>query len=205
MSGQASNGHCIPSTYDMRILDRFLISPSFRRFKDIELIVWKAPTLPYIKVNMDGSHRNTTTAYGGIFRDQFGAYMGGFSANLGDCSVFEVEIMGFIFAMELAARHHWRFIWIEGDSTSALLSFSNPSLVSIWWRNRWHNCFSHGMQILSSHIFREGNGCADKLACHGHAVTDLVWWGTMSAFVRGISLGTRQNYLIFVFRNFCLL
>jgi hypothetical protein len=156
MSSQVSNGHCIPLNYDICLLDRFLISPSFRRFKDIEMIVWKSPTLPYIKVNTDGSLRNANAACEGIFRDQSSAFMGGFSANLCDCSVFEAEIMGFIISMEMAARHHWRFIWIEADSTSAILTFTKPSLVLIRWRNCWHNCFSHGMQVLSSHIFCEG-------------------------------------------------
>jgi ribonuclease HI len=145
------------------------------------MIVWKPPTLPYIKVNTYGSLRNANAACGGIFRDRSGALMGGFSANLGDCSIFEAEIMGFIIAIKMTARHHWGFIWIEGDSTSALFTFIKPSLVPIRWRNQWHNCFSHGMQVLSSHIFREGNGCANKLVCHG------------------------CSPLIFVFRNFCFL
>lgn len=110
--------------------------------------------------------------------------------------------MRFIIAMEMAAKHHWRFIWIEGDSTSDLLAFSKSSLISIWWRNRWQNCFSHGIQVLSSHIFREGNGCAGKLASQGHVVTDFVWWDIMPKFVGGISLGTVLGYLIFAFHNF---
>lgn len=70
------------------------------------MIVWKPPTLPYIKVNTNGYLRNASVARGGIFRDQSRVFMGGFSANLGDCSVFEAEIMGFIIAMEMAARRH---------------------------------------------------------------------------------------------------
>jgi hypothetical protein len=49
----------------------------------------------------------------------------------------------------------------------------------------WHNCFSRDMQVLSSLIFREGNGCADKLVCHSHVVTDLVWWDIIPDFVKG--------------------
>jgi ribonuclease HI len=93
--------------------------------------------LPYIKVNTDCSLRNSNAACRGIFRDQSGDFLGGFSANLSGCSIFEAEVMGFIIAMEMAARHNWRFIWIEGDSTSVLMAFSKPSLVPILWRNRW--------------------------------------------------------------------
>ncbi|XP_024640616.1 uncharacterized protein [Medicago truncatula] len=174
MSGHASNGHCLPTTFDISHLDRFHISPFFRCFKDIEMIVWKPPTHPYIKVNTNHSLHNSNAACGRIFRDQYGAFMGGFSANIGVFSVFEAEIMRFIISIEMAARHHWRFLWIEGDSTSALFAFSMSSLIPIRWRNRWHNCFSLGMQVFSSHIFCEGNGCTDKLSSHDHLVTDVV-------------------------------
>jgi len=124
--------------------------------------------------------------------------MGTFSTNIGDYSVFEAEIIGFIIALEMEARHHWRFIWTEGDSSSALLAFSKPSLIPIRWRNRWHNCFSHGIQVLSSHIFREGNGCANKLTSHINVVTDFVWWDIMPEFVRGDFFRDRVGL-----HNFC--
>lgn len=113
--------------------------------------------------------------------------------------MLEAEIMGYIIAMEMAAMHHWRFIWIEGDSTSALLAFSKPSSIPIWWRNRWHNCFSHGMQVLSYHIFREGNGCIDKLVSHGYMVTNIIWWDIMPEFVWGGFFRDRLGLPIFRF------
>jgi len=145
MLGHASNGHCLPTSFDINLLDIFRISPSFPKFKDIEMIIWKPLTHPYIKVNTDGSLRNLSAVCGGIFRDQTSAFMGDFSTNLGDYSVFEAEIMGFIIAMEMAVTHHLRYIWIEGDLTNALLAFSHPSLIPIRWRNCWHNCLSRGM------------------------------------------------------------
>jgi len=45
-------------------------------------------------------------ACGEIFRDQSGVFIGCLSASLGDYSVLKVEIMGFIIAMEIVARHH---------------------------------------------------------------------------------------------------
>jgi len=127
MSGQALNGHCLPFTSDTHILDIFNISPSYRRFKDIHTVLWKTPTLPYIKVNTDGSLRNNNAACGGICPDQTSAFMSSFSAFLGIISLLEAKIMGFIIAMEMAARHQWRYIWIEGDSTSNILRESEIS------------------------------------------------------------------------------
>jgi hypothetical protein len=57
-----------------------------------------------------------------------------------------------------------------------------PSLWALWGllvpvllRNRWYNACSLGIQIISSHIFRESNCCADKLANMGHSVHGAVW------------------------------
>jgi hypothetical protein len=46
-------------------------------------------------------------------------------------------------------------------------------------RNRWHNARHLGIQVISSHIFREVNCCADKLASMGHSIIDAVWLDTI--------------------------
>jgi len=48
-------------------------------------------------------------------------------------------------------------------------------LVPILLRNRWHNARNLGIQVISSHIFREGNCCADKLAALGHSIVGEIW------------------------------
>jgi len=60
-------------------------------------------------------------------------------------------------------------LWLESDYTSALLVFKNLSLVPVLLWNRWENACSLGIQVISSHIFREGNCCADQLARLGHS------------------------------------
>jgi len=37
--------------------------------------------------------------------------------------------------------------------------------------------------ILSSHIFREGNCCADKLANDGLGLDDAFWWDSLPTFL----------------------
>jgi len=82
--------------------------------------------------------------------------------------------------MEHAAANRWWNIWLESDSNSALRIFSNPSLVPILLRNnRWYNARSLGVQIISSHIFREGNYCADRLANRGHLIQRSVWLASL--------------------------
>ena len=40
-----------------------------------------------------------------------------------------------------------------------------------------------GISILSSHIYCEGNICANKLANHWHDVTNFSWWDVLPAFI----------------------
>jgi len=124
--------------------------------------------------------------------------MSGFSTNLGAFSVPEAELMGFIITMKMEVKHHWRFFWIEDDYTSALLPFLKPSLISYLMAKPLAQLFSHGIQVVFSHIFCEGNGCADKLASHGHMVTNTIWWDIMPEFCRGDFFRDRSGL-----PNFC--
>ena len=177
MSGNLSVGKCVAS--DTALLDAFSISPHNRQFRDIILVSWKAPSAPWFKVNTDGSVVGSSGACGGLFRDHSGAFLGAYACNIGNSSVFFAEVYGYILAMEYAANHGWRNIWLESDSTSALAVFKNTSLVPVLLRNRWHNACNQGIQVICSHIFREGNCCADLLANMGHSLHDSMWFSVM--------------------------
>jgi len=177
MSSTISKGYCVAS--DVDILNNLFITPAYIRIRDIIPVVWKAPTFTWVKANTDGSVRNTMAACGGIFCDCRGTFLGGFASNIGGGSVFDAEILGLILAMEFAVSNNWTRLWLETDSTSAVQAFHKPSLIPIIFRNRWHNCTHRGLMIICSHIFREGNCCADGLADMGHAVTDTSWFTTL--------------------------
>ncbi|XP_024630561.1 uncharacterized protein [Medicago truncatula] len=177
LSGNISKGKCLLS--DFAFLDSFAVSPNCRSVKDIILVLWKAPSSPWLKVNTDGSVIGGHAACGGLFRDSLGTFRGAFYCNIGILTVFYAEVLGIIYA----AQKGWRNIWFESDSTSALLIFSKSSLVPILLRNRWHNAQVLEIQVISSHIFREGNSCADKLASMGHDIADVVWLDTLPTSV----------------------
>jgi len=63
---------------------------------------------------------------------------------------------------------------VESDSSTAVLAFKNSNLIHVRLRNRWHNCFHLGISTICSHIYREGNCCADKMASLGHDLSDTV-------------------------------
>jgi len=113
MSDNVSTGKCLPS--DSAFLEDFSISSHHHKYKEI--------TSPWLKVNTNGSVVGGLAAYGGLFRDSLGTFLGAFSCNIGIASVFHAETLAFILAIDHAAQHGWRNLWLESDSTSALMIF----------------------------------------------------------------------------------
>ncbi|MCH83897.1 RNA-directed DNA polymerase (Reverse transcriptase) [Trifolium medium] len=68
------------------------------------MVLWKTPSVPLLKVNTDGSvcGTNIAAAYCGIFRDFSACFRGCFARNLGAVSVLHAEIMATILDVELA-------------------------------------------------------------------------------------------------------
>jgi len=67
-----------------------------------------------------------------------------------------------------------------------MMAFKNAASVSWKLRNRWINCqkmIKH-MNFLVTHIYREGNICADSLANLGLNVSSFVWWQDVPNIVR---------------------
>lgn len=83
-----------------------------------------------------------------------------------------------------ATQRGWSIIWLESDSTSALLAFKNSTLVSGLLINRWHNACFLEIQVISSHIFREGNCYVDRLAFMGHSVDGGVWLSVLPTILQ---------------------
>lgn len=134
MSGTNSTDNCLSS--DIIILKNFLIPPSHRHVREIVTVIWKPPTINWIKTNTDGSIINAISSCGGIFRDFRGSFLGAFASNLREGSVYEAKITGLVMAMEFASHHNWSRLWLENDSSNAINAFKNPSLLPLRLRNR---------------------------------------------------------------------
>jgi ribonuclease HI len=169
------HSHTKPRSADITILLRLDVTPSYPRPVSLTPVLWKAPMALWTKVNSDESVIDTTTACGAILRDCTGAYKGGFSSKLAHSTVLHAELMGIILAMEMVLEKGWSRLWVEIDSQLAIRASRDHSIVPWNLQNRWHNCFSCQMQLLFSHVYREGNACADKVAAHSHVITGFLW------------------------------
>jgi len=75
-------------------------------------------------------------------------------------------------AIEIAHLKGYQNVWLESDSQLVILAFKFLSVIPWSLRNRWYNCIVRlrDMRFVVSHIYREGNACADSLAnlglCH---------------------------------------
>ncbi|XP_045791513.1 uncharacterized protein LOC123886223 [Trifolium pratense] len=182
---------------EIAILQKFQLAPRLVAASSNRLVLWRSPLFGWMKANTDGSVTNVSAAYGGLFRDHTTRFRGCFAQKLSEnhgLSVIHTEIMeliiavGFLYvgisiAIEIAHNKNWNCLWLESDSKVALLAFSNIEIVPWDLRNRWLNCLSCGVTLQWSHIYREGNSCADKIAILGHAYNNLEWWESLSSLL----------------------
>ncbi|TQD76419.1 hypothetical protein C1H46_038047 [Malus baccata] len=170
------------------ILDRQLlvslgISPNSCKAPSIVPVRWHPPPFSWVKVNTDGLAKGNPgpAACGGVFRDSAGYFLGGFSLCLGHRTSFYAELHAVILAVELAHARGWQNLWLESDSSSVISCFASGSFSPPWSiHTRWNNCtlLLQNMVFRCSHIFREGNAVADKLANLGLLSSSLVWHST---------------------------
>jgi len=118
---------------------------------------------------------------GGIFRNADANFLGAFSINLGVTTALNSELVAAMVAIEIAKFKHWHNFWLETDSMLVYLAFKSSKIVPWALRNRWDNC----LFLLSrfnfhvTHIYREGNHCADKIANIGLTLPSYSWFNTI--------------------------
>jgi ribonuclease HI len=171
-----------PSISDFEIMKFFKIDIHHPRLARIIEVLWSPPLVGWFKCNTDGTSLGNpgSAACGGLFRNRRGGFIGGFAQNLGRTNSLEAEIMGVILAIDCAHERNWRQLWLECDSSLVVLAFKSPCVIPWHLKNRWLNCLTKikTMRFCISHIYREGNHCADKLASIGLTLNEFHWWNS---------------------------
>jgi hypothetical protein len=52
----------------------------------------------------------------------------------------------------------------------------------------------NNLNLVWSHIYREGNSCTDKLTTHGHSTTSFIWCDSLPLFLRDDFLGDKLDF-----------
>ncbi|CAJ2653183.1 unnamed protein product [Trifolium pratense] len=183
-SSSSAGGHTSGSMEEKAVLQRRHVPPRLMNAPAIMMVLWQTPIFSWVKANTDGSLINNSAACGALFRDHTANFLGGFTSKLSFKSVLHAELMSIIFAMDLAHNKGWSKLWIESDSQVALGAFKDIEVVPWNLRNRWGNCLSLDLNIYYSHIYREGNTCADKLASLVHSGQHFTWFNNIPVCIK---------------------
>ncbi|CAL0305669.1 unnamed protein product [Lupinus luteus] len=95
------------------------------------------------------------------------------------------KLLTAIKVVQLAKAKGWLCIWLECDSKLVVDIFHGSMEVPWRLRNLWNHCrrLLGSMLFKVSHIFREGNQCADLLANHGVLHKLDTWWNAIPNFL----------------------
>ncbi|KAL4558033.1 hypothetical protein LXL04_036229 [Taraxacum kok-saghyz] len=130
---------------------------------------WRPPVPGWLKLNTDGSSLGNPgpSSYGGIIRDDGGAWVCGYVGNIGWDSTLGAELSGISMGLRLIRAMEFKKVVIETDSQAALLLLTVDGV---------HD--SHPLKLLIEdcrrdlrelgcymvHVKRDGNHCADRMA-----------------------------------------
>ncbi|GAU19900.1 hypothetical protein TSUD_95050 [Trifolium subterraneum] len=188
IAGNVTSQTSTSSMTDFVILKFFNVNLHPPKAPNIVEIIWNPPLVGWVKCNTDDSSFGNPglAPCAGIFRNHNGASLGCFAYNIGIAMAFFAEVLGIIMAIECAFERGWKHLWIESDSRIAILAFKNSKIIPWQLHNRWSNSLAKliDMEILVTHVYRDGNTVVDKLTKLGLIVNDFVWWDSTPSSIR---------------------
>lgn len=128
------------------------------------------PPPHWVKVNIyDSFHDALHASFGGIFRDENTAFLGAFAHQATLPSAIDAKVLAVIEAIRVARLRDWLSLWIETDFMLVVNYFHKPTTIPWRLTTRWAKCLhvARQMDVHISHMYREGNSIADKLANYG--------------------------------------
>jgi len=185
LSGNLATATASSSISEFSFIKKFCVNIHPPKAPRIVEVIWHPPIHHWIKCNTDGASNSVTASSGGIFRDREANYLLGFAENVGQENAYFAQLSAAMRAIELAKMQNWMQLWLESDSSLVVKAFKNHALVPWKLRNRWRNCLriTHNMQFFATHIYREGNQCADILANLALNNDSLTVWPQMPSCI----------------------
>ena len=130
------------------------------------MIAWEKPPLGLLKFNSDASVNHGRATGGGLVRDCQGKLIFTFYKEFREQDVLEAESMALLFGLQLCLQRGFRPSLVEMDS-KALVQLVVSGVIA-----KWPLCnilrkvrgLLEGFSASISHIFREANSPADRLA-----------------------------------------
>ncbi|XP_019451876.1 PREDICTED: uncharacterized protein LOC109353976 [Lupinus angustifolius] len=160
-----------PSVLEFSILRAFHVQCNYSKAPAIAEVNWALPLMGWVKINTDGAAKGFPGHSGGgaIFRDGKGECLGCFASYFNIQDSLYAEVLAAIMVVQIDHSKGWLLIWLECDSTSVVEIFRGSKPVPWKLSNLMNKCKKAmlEMQVKVSHIFRDDNACADRLANFG--------------------------------------
>ena len=145
-----------------------------------QLIHWKAPPHPYLKLNFDGSALDNPglVGAGGVLRDHQGRWISRFSARVGLVTNNMAELATVRQGLAMAWNAGVKLLQLELDSRVVLTWLTNKNMnyptnmLPLIYDCR--NLLDQEWEVHVQHVYREANGCADALAKRGTRQRNLM-------------------------------
>ncbi|PKU59328.1 Putative ribonuclease H protein [Dendrobium catenatum] len=135
-------------------------------------VYWIKPKPPYVKLNTDGSVGLLRAGAGGLIRDSLGDIMAAFAAPLQLVDVIMAELNALLMGLQLCLKIGVTFVWIEVDSLFLVQIIKDgvTGNAQYFYLIRKIKSLLNVLNFDISHIFREGNVCANLLANKGSSL-----------------------------------
>ncbi|KAL0912108.1 hypothetical protein M5K25_018058 [Dendrobium thyrsiflorum] len=142
----------------------------------VKMVRWIKPSLPFVKLNTDGSVGSNFSGAGGIIRNEKGSLLAAFASPLNVNNVITAELLGLAEGLDLCNKLGFNFVEIEVDAEWLIQIFvkgvdGSPQNFYVIRK------IKHQLAALNysmSHIYREANACADWLAKYGCHLDSLI-------------------------------
>ncbi|XP_019431828.1 PREDICTED: uncharacterized protein LOC109338930 [Lupinus angustifolius] len=179
---------CVRSSMtEFSILKAFNVTCHYNKAPSILEVIWNLPAPGWVKINSDGAAKGFPGHTGGcaIFKDNIGSCLGCFASYFNIQDSLYAEVLAAILAIQTAFSKGWHLVWLECDSSWVVEIFRGSMAVPWKLSNLMLKCRNTmlAMQIKISHIYREGNICADKLANYGVTSRCDSWWTSLPTFI----------------------
>ncbi|PKU78122.1 Putative ribonuclease H protein [Dendrobium catenatum] len=143
---------------------------------DDTVVYWRKPKLPFVKLNTDGSVGVLKAGAGGVIRDYCGDLLAAFASSLQTSDVISAELNALLLGLDLCINYGYNDVWVELDALFIVQSITEGATgnANYFYLLRKVKNRIKEMNVTISHIYREGNGCADWLANWGSTLHDFV-------------------------------
>ncbi|KAL0904830.1 hypothetical protein M5K25_026985 [Dendrobium thyrsiflorum] len=135
-----------------------------------KIVKWCKPSYPFVKLNSDGSVGNSGAGFGGIVRNHLGDFLFAYAGKADTSNVLTAELLGLLYGLISCSERGFLNINIEVDAINLIQIFNRKDSMGNpgnFYTIRRINQLLISVNYTLSHIYREGNACADFFAKMG--------------------------------------